>query len=697
MKLPMFNTPPRPQTDPERNLAQTGLPASFEPASESATSQTNPASPLAASGENDHLDTSGMQTHLLEGTALDPMRTAVLHRLLLVAVLLGLLASALSLLRLLQPGTPTGTSLDPLQWATLGLNGLAWTAVIVAVALHRMTYTQRAALLLLALFAMGMAALLTEGLSGSGPVILVGIPFIAAILSGKPGRIASLALSLSGLILVGVLILAGAIPMPQNLTGTGMDSVLPWVSAIITFSLLVVVGGISLGRFLDGLQQDLAQKQALASHLASKQSELEIRAAERANDLQRRLIQIRTVAEINRAISQVLDTDLLLPQVCELVRQRFDLYYVGVFLIEQGSHAKPGAPGGLALNAAQSDHPASSDTVFAVLRAGSGEAGRKMLAEGHKLAVGGDSMIGWATAHGQPRISQNVSQEGGANVIARFNNPHLPLTRSELALPIQISETNAAEKSLAATDPNTRILGAMTIQSTQERAFDQDDIVILQGIADSLASAIENARLFKATQASLEEIRALHRQYLEQAWSLETALRGEIAYSYENDSPSPPGLIGMSPAMSDEKVERQLEIPIRLRDQVIGSLTLEAAAPEMATEGERPPWTAEDLALIEAVTNQAALALENARLLEETRRKVNLEHTAASITSKLWASADIEAILRTALQELGNSLGARHGSIELWPIETLPEDSRPFGVIVSGSMQHSGEEVDASD
>jgi GAF domain-containing protein len=199
----------------------------------------------------------------------------------------------------------------------------------------------------------------------------------------------------------------------------------------------------------------------------------------------------------------------------------------------------------------------------------------------------------------------------------------------ELALPILIHEDKTGENLTEPKSQGEHILGAMTIQSAEESAFDQDDILILQGIADSLASAIENSRLFAASEASLREIRTLHSQYLEKAWRRETALRGEIEYSYESSDPT----LTQSPA------DKLLEIPIRLRDQVIGFLTIEPSQADDPMDMSQPKWSSEQLALIENVTDQAALALENARLLEETRRKANLERTATSITSKMWASA----------------------------------------------------------
>lgn len=689
MKLPIFNSPARPKPPEDRSASGKDLPHSFESPGAAPTPQTIPGDQGAARIDSAVFDPAGVEPAQVERAEIDELRQPALNRLLLVAVLLGAVVYVASLLHILQSATP---ALNSLQWVGLGLFSFIWIALIVAAFRRMLAYARRTIVLILAIFASGLATLLTSGLAGSGLVILFATPWIAAILTGRRGRVASLVLSISALILIAALALSGVILTPAPASGAGMDGLLSWIITIVNFSLLAIAGVISLGVLVDGLQDRLTRQRALSGELESERAHLETRVVERAGDLQRRLVQIRTAAEINRAISRVLDINQLLPQVCELVRQRFDLYYVGVFLVEQTPEQAIVAPeeDRSQSSAAGPERAQPATTTYAILKAGSGEAGRKMLSEGHRLAVGGDSMIGWATANRQPRISQNVSQEGGVNVVARFNNPHLPLTRSELALPIQISEAKIDDETPAGMSQDIRILGAMTIQSAQERAFDQDDIVILQGIADGLASAIENARLFAATQASLEEIRTLHRQYLEQAWRLETALRGEIAYSFENETRAP---ASMNAASFEENVEQRLEVPIRLRDQVIGSLTLEPAT----AEEFRHAWTAEDLALVEAITGQAALALENARLLEETRRKVNLEHTAANITSRLWASADIETILRTALQELGSSLGARHGSIELLPAETRPGDGQPSAEQVAGLMQGPGEVLDASD
>jgi GAF domain-containing protein len=679
MKLPIFNTPQRPTPDeyrqPGETVAPPAVPSDIKP---------------PADGTND----TSMDV-------VDSLRPKILDRLLWIAVLLGALVFALILPGFLEPVLPS-SSLMTLSFAIgLALYTLVWIALVIAAVRRRMALARRLALLLLALFATGLALLLAGGLAGSGQVVLVAIPFLAAILSGRRGRTAGLALGLGGLILASILFWTGVVPPIALSAGTPGGSPLYWIVAILIFTLLAVSGALALGLLLDQVKASLAHQQGFTGELKGELARAQDQISERTDDLHRRLVQIRTVAEINRAISQLLDIDQLLPEVCELVRQRFDLYYVGIFLIdlvEPRNLLRPET--GLDFPPEAEKDPAKANRPgaigYAVLKAGTGEAGRIMLAAGHKLAVGGDSMIGWATANRQPRIALTVGQQNEVNVIGRFDNPHLPLTRSELALPILAGEA----KDLSGAGQETRVLGAMTIQSSQDQAFDQDDIVILQGIADGLASAIENARLFQATQASLEEIRTLHRQYLEQAWQEEIAQRGEIAYTYEDKTGAVLGsVVGIAAGGNGDGKAAQskelLEMPIRLRDQVIGSLVLDPGSSGTADVATPHDWSADELALIEAVTNQAALALDNARLLEETRRKVNQEHTAAAITSKLWASADIETILRTALQELGSSLGAREGLIELWPAETASAGRLPVEGPVTSWSQNTGEVANA--
>ncbi len=373
-----------------------------------------------------------------------------------------------------------------------------------------------------------------------------------------------------------------------------------WVTAGLITLLLGLIVIVSQSSMTSGLEASLTHEKELSIQVDGRQNELETQVQMHTVDLERRIVQIRTAAEISRSIGTLTDTQTLLDQVVELIRSRFDLYYAGVFLMDR-------------------------DGEYAILKAGTGEAGEKMIANGHKLSAGSQSMIGWTVANHQARIALDVGLEA-----VRFDNPYLPLTRSELALPILTGN---------------RVIGALTIQSTKSRAFDQDDITVLQGIADSLGTAIENARLFGEIQANLEEIQSLERHYLRQAWSELPYRPADLHYVYEVQS---------APLRSGSG--QIVEVPLTIRGETIGSLRLETDAKEISEE---------ERSLIDNVAYQAAQALENVRLLEETQRRAERERTAAGVSARIWASSDVDAILRNALKELGRALNASDGEIHL--------------------------------
>jgi serine phosphatase RsbU (regulator of sigma subunit) len=164
----------------------------------------------------------------------------------------------------------------------------------------------------------------------------------------------------------------------------------------------------------------------------------------------------------------------LLQQVVGLVQERFDLYYVGLFLVSS-------EPDG---------DRSDSWSAWAVLRAASGEGGAQMLEQGHRLAVGSESMIGQCIADHQPRIASDVGEEA-----VRFNNPLLPKTHSELALPL-ITREGA--------------IGALSVQSTERAAFGEAEIAVFETLAGQLANAIANARTYEQVAQAYEEIQVLN-------------------------------------------------------------------------------------------------------------------------------------------------------------------------------------------
>ncbi len=366
---------------------------------------------------------------------------------------------------------------------------------------------------------------------------------------------------------------------------------------------------------------------SMAAQLQELIETLEQRVAERTRDLQ-------AAADVARTTTSLLDPDQLLHQTVELVRERFDLYYVGLFLLDEEGR-------------------------FAVLHAGTGEAGQQMLAQGHKLEVGGDSMIGQCTARGKARIALDVGEEA-----VRFDNPLLPETRSEMALPLR---------------SRGRVIGAMTVQSREEAAFDETDIAVMQTMADQVAVAIDNARLFAEAQAALKEMEATHRHYLGRAWA-EYVLTGALSGYRQTELETKPLGNELLPEVAQAMAERRpivlngdgadegegtaaesaLVVPIMLRGQPVGALGFKAP-------GGRRQWSDDDVALAEAIAEQLALAAENLRLLDETQRRAAREQSISEVAARIRETLDIETVLKTAAQEVRQALGLPEVVIRLAP------------------------------
>ena len=348
----------------------------------------------------------------------------------------------------------------------------------------------------------------------------------------------------------------------------------------------------------------------------------------------KRARQLHTAAEISGAAAAMLHLDELLPVVVELVRERFDLYYAGLFLKDEANQ-------------------------WAILRAGTGEAGRKMLESNHRLKIGGESMIGQCVASGDARIALDAGAEA-----VRFSNPLLPRTRSEMALPLST---------------RGRVIGALTIQSDQLSAFSPEDISVLQTMANQIATTIENVGLFDQArtahaevEARLNEIQILQQfgQAAAQTLDVEPVLdtlvqtiEGQLrlphisvalidrdagvlrtlratgnmarlqglARSLDNvqdDITMDVARKGQAEIIDgwDDRLDRTIYdreghanlvrafVPLRLRDESIG--VLEAGY----LRNKRAALTPEEMRVLRGLTDQVAIALDNARLLEQTRQ-----------------------------------------------------------------------------
>jgi GAF domain-containing protein/HAMP domain-containing protein len=316
------------------------------------------------------------------------------------------------------------------------------------------------------------------------------------------------------------------------------------------------------------------------------------------NQVAERTAQLKATIEVGRIASSILDPEELISQIVNLIIDRFGYYYAAVFTVD-------------------------TTGIWAELKEGTGNAGRTLKTQHYRLQVGGKNVVGSAIANRQVRIGINVEAE-----MSRSSNPLLPETRSEIAIPLIVGE---------------RVLGALLVHSKDETAFGEQDTDTLQNMANQIAIALENGRLFQETRENLEEIRAIHAQYATSAWS-DKVRTTDMQVTLEQ-----PGL-----TIPQEEI-KSVSVPITLREQLLGHIELQVGS----------DWSPEDASWVEAVATQAAITLDNARLIEESQQGALRDRLAAAITERIWSSTSIDGIMQTTIRELGRALEASEAAIEL--------------------------------
>lgn len=363
-------------------------------------------------------------------------------------------------------------------------------------------------------------------------------------------------------------------------------------------------------------------------------SNLENRINERTRDLEAsrrqsemRAAQYLAIGEISKLINSKQELNILLPLITRLVSERFDYYHVGIFLLD-------------------------ATRQYAVLQASNSLGGQEMLKRSHKLKVGESGIVGFAAKSGVPRIALDVGNDA-----VFFNNPDLPATRSEAAIPLKAYET---------------IIGILDLQSDKPGAFTENDINMFSILADQIAIAIENTRLYEQTRQALVEARQAYQQTLQEGWKNLAQEEGTIGY-YQSLTGNrrltkPITTEEINQAMfrgetlifhADGKIDDPvLVIPIKLREQIIGTLHIKSPSRDRQ-------WTQSEIDLAEAVSERLSLSLENARLIHESQRQAIKEQTIGEITGKLGSSINLYNVLVTAVEELGRTIPGSEVTIKL--------------------------------
>lgn len=334
------------------------------------------------------------------------------------------------------------------------------------------------------------------------------------------------------------------------------------------------------------------------------------RVTERTLALERRAVQMQAALEVGRAVASMRNLEELLPRITHLISQRFGFYHVGIFLIDERNE-------------------------YAVLRAANSKGGQAMLKRGHKLQVGQAGIVGYVTGTGEARIALDVGEDK-----VYFHNPDLPQTRSEMALPLAISN---------------KVIGALDVQSTEEAAFSEEDLVTLRVMADQIATAIDNARLFTESQFAVESVRRAYGDIRGAAWQdIFKEKQKSLGYSSLSSGQVVPAAEKISaesakalqtgvPILSEDGLA--LHVPVNILDNPIGVLTLKQKG--------NARWGSQDIDAIKTLADQLGTALESARLYEQILERARTESLLTNITARIGSSIELETIMQTTVEEIG--------------------------------------------
>jgi GAF domain-containing protein len=368
---------------------------------------------------------------------------------------------------------------------------------------------------------------------------------------------------------------------------------------------IITVIGLTLAAidtYRNGTEQARMNEINLANlELQTMRATLEQRVMERTSALNRRTSQLEAASYVSRQTAAIQDPKVLLTNVVDLITSQFGYYHTSIFLLDDRGK-------------------------FAILQAASSDGGKRMVEKGHRLEVGREGIVGYAAYQKRARIALDVGDEA-----VFFNNPDLPNTRSEVALPLTV---------------RNKVIGILDIQSYDQGAFTQDDLNTLQAMADQVALAIDNDRLLSESQVALKQLQEMTSESTYRTWKTRLS-RKSHGYVYTPSGVST--FTDLEQPLESVKVDNPFEdrliIPISLRNSKIGQITLKR-------RGKNSKWTEREQQLGNLIADQVALALENARLLEETQLRAAREQTISNMSSRFGQTTDMDTLLKLAVQEL---------------------------------------------
>ncbi|MBN1642422.1 MAG: GAF domain-containing protein [Anaerolineae bacterium] len=446
------------------------------------------------------------------------------------------------------------------------------------------------------------------GRAGEGAVLFLAGAVLLALLFGARVGVGVLA---AGAVVVGVA--ASLTKAPAEMTGSAR-----WIGSTVALA----TGGGVVASVAAQLAQQVARAPRRMEEPGPRGAPDEGALARRVAELEEASVRLEGRAEALGALTGIagpdaaeLGLDELLRRAAILISQRFGFYHVGIFLVDVAGS-------------------------WAVLEAASSEGGGRMLARQHRLRVGEEGVVGHVAASGEPRVVFDVRQDA-----LYYQNPDLPETRSEIAVPLLYEK---------------RVLGVLDVQDTALGAFRPGDVLLMQTLAELVVVAIRNARMFAELRQAIVAERRSYAEMSEQAWRERMRHAGPIEYRYEDGEVSRVGDLDIGPDEGGEPATAlpELSLPVSVRGRVIGALR----AHKPADAGQ---WSLGEREAMETLVTQLDAALESARLYEDTQELAARERVLAHITARMRETLDVQTILYTAADEVYRALGLEEVVIRL--------------------------------
>lgn len=438
------------------------------------------------------------------------------------------------------------------------------------------------------------------------------------------------------------LVVSSAILLVGGLVGGLVRIPFPTVSLSSAISIAVMGYAVVSHQIFNPLR---ASTERLESEVAQRTHELQ----QARDKLQRLNDQRRTIAEISQEIAQAATPTDMLARLVELLHNRLGHPHVYFYQPDESRH-------------------------YLVVQAAAGTTARTVLNKGDRLQIGGRSLAGQVATQHRPRIAESRGEDS-----VYFGETALPSARAEMALPILAGG---------------QLLGVLDFQNIHWGAFSDEDLSVLMSLTRLVGATLYNARLLQETEAALAEVERVQRQYLRRAWrSVVGGPKDVPAYVYTDDdgvtttSPSAvwsPAINqavttgrasipasdqsapSAEPAKDDQAAPSQtVALPITLRGQVIGALQLRHKTGRT--------WQPDDIKALGEVAERLGLALETARLSEETQRHGARESLIREITDQIQGATDLESLLRITAEELNKVLGASYTYVRMGTQEELEQ------------------------